>query len=150
MSRSDANWPRFYKVTAKTTEREIQEAASSFLALDGWRRIRTDLAHLRGMGVQEKGMADDLYIRYMGFTDQTYAKLANPLSQSACEIMWCEWKRRTGKVAAHQHAWHAQERARGALTLIAGIDFLPSVEGFMDWYFQSGLARKVRDQRRKA
>jgi hypothetical protein len=46
------------------SEAHIQETCSQFLAVDGWRRIRTDLKQLRGMGMQEKGMADDLYIRY--------------------------------------------------------------------------------------
>ena len=37
--------------------------------------------------------------------------------------------------------WHTKERARGALTLIAGEDFPASVAGFIGWYQQSGLQR---------
>jgi len=131
-------------------ERVIQETCSDFLALDNWRRIRTDLPHLRGMGVQEKGMADDLYIRYMGPPRKPLAHdtRVNALHLSAAEVMFIEWKRRTGKVMAQQHAWHATERAKGALTLIAGIDFTASIEGFMDWYYASGLSRRVKDKRK--
>ncbi len=124
----------------KISEKHIQETCSAFLALDGWRRVRTDLAHLRGMGVQERGMADDLYIRYIAGSDVHHTAE----SRMSCYVLWIEWKRRTGKVAANQHAWHAAERARGAFTMIAGLDFTASIEGFMEWYATSGLARKVR------
>lgn len=35
----------------KLLEKQVQQTCCEFLALDGWRRIRTDLGHLRGMGV---------------------------------------------------------------------------------------------------
>jgi hypothetical protein len=120
------------------------------LALDGWRRIRTDLQHLRGLGVQEKGMADDIYVRYGGFlANLNYSAMREMLPKKdelACltQVLWIEWKRRTGKAMAHQHAWHANERARGALTLIAGIDFVASVDGFMVFYKNSGLSRNIK------
>jgi hypothetical protein len=70
-------------------------------------------------------------------------------TELAClsQVMFIEWKRKRGKTMQHQHEWHQAERARGALTLIAGIDFEASTDGFMDWYYRSGLARQVRDQR---
>jgi hypothetical protein len=124
--RQERNVPR-------VTERQIQESCSEYLALDGWRRIKTDMPQLRGLGVQEKGMADDFYIRYNPGVVGRYA-----------EVMAIEWKRKTGKSMAHQRAWHDLERARGALTLIAGIDFVASIEGFQEWYRASVLCRKVR------
>ena len=132
-------------MTRPVSERDIQEACSDLLALDGWRRVRTDLPRLRGMGVQEKGMADDLYIRYCYKPGSELGRLLEkPRWRASTEVLWVEWKRRTGKVAAHQHAWHAAERARGALTLIAGIDFIASIEGFREWYMASGLNRRLK------
>lgn len=122
---------------AKVTERTLQETASDFLGLDGWRRIRTDLPHLRGLGVQERGIADDLYIRYAGASSGERVSRCD-------EILWIEWKAPNGVTAQHQLAWHEAERARGALTWIAGIDFPATIEGFQTHYFHSGLARKVR------
>jgi hypothetical protein len=131
------------------SEKHIQATCSDWLALDGWRLIRTDLPHLRGLGVSELGIADSLYIRY-GFPNETYFATAL--------VMWVEWKRikrtelkhagftgfREGptKKSKHQADWHDKERARGALTLIAGEDFPASIEGFCEWYAASGLQRK--------
>lgn len=135
-----------------TTERSIQEACCDLLALDGWRRIRTDLPHLRGLGVSERGIADDLFLRYV-FGEEMKAisglrkrgfripQCDEPRREDA-QVLFIEWKRKTGKAMQHQHDWHQAERARGALTLIAGIDFVASVEGFMAWYEKSGLMRK--------
>lgn len=147
-------------------ESTIQETCCAWLALDGWRRIRTDMKQLRGMGVQEKGMADDLFIRYHGFTGQfIHAAVANPECQSQSEALWVEWKRERGstslnpkralftraeKAMIHQKAWHAAERARGALTVILGEDCPATIEGFMDWYTDSGLLRKQGLRRKKA
>ena len=114
-------------------EADIQKACTDLLLLDDWRVIHTDLKHLRGMGVQEPGIADDLFIRYCG--------------GSATQVMWIEWKRidprglRT-KASQKQIAWHELERKRGALTLIAGFDFEPTTEGFKTFYQNSGLMRK--------
>lgn len=124
------------------SERSIQEACSSLLALDGWRRIKTDLGHLRGMGVQERGMADDFFVRYLGpIREEVYTGDWDG-TRVATNILWVEWKRKTGKAMQHQLDWHQAERFLGALTIIAGIDFLPSIEGFFEWYAKSGLMRK--------
>lgn len=137
------------------SERQIQETCAQLLSLDGWRRVRTDMAHLRGLSVQEPGMADDLFIRYglsyMG------APGSAPELRRADEVLWIEWKRERGstslnpkkalftraeKASIRQKAWHATERARGALTLIAGEDFPATIEGFCMWYRKSGLMRR--------
>lgn len=132
-------------MTPKISERQIQDASNQLMELDGWRVIHTDPRYLRGLGVQEKGIADELYVRY-----STGNKLYRDngcevtLPASSCQVLWVEFKRRTGKAMAHQRTWHDAERARGALTWIAGIDFTASVEGFKAHYLASGLARRVR------
>lgn len=134
------------------SEATIQKTCSDFLALDGWRRIRTDMKQLRGMGVQEPGMADDLYIRYIpALMCSRCPTVSGGCSncRSAASVLWVEWKRMTSwdaptKATKLQVAWHEAERARGALTLIAGIDFPASIEGFMEWYKGSGLSRNLR------
>lgn len=104
----------------------------------------------RGKGFGETGMADCLYVRYCNSANpnvpvpQTNRQMYNPLS----ELMWIEWKRvdgkgRTTKARDDQQDWHATERRRGALTLIAGEDFPATIEGFISWYSASGLRRRV-------
>lgn len=114
----------------KHPERDIESACTELLALDGWRCIKTDLPHLRGLGVQEKGMADRLYLRY----NATFDDLA--------EVWWIEFKTIRGKLSPEQIAWHEAERARGAMTWKAKIDFHPTVEGFLEKYAASGLMRR--------
>ena len=77
--------------------------------------------------VGEAGMPDCLAIRY---------------SDVPITVMWIEFKRPGGKPSQAQLVWHRDERARGALTLIAGVDFEPTIEGFMAYYAQSGLKRR--------
>lgn len=125
-------------------ERDIEKACSDFLALDGWRRICTDPPRMRGLGVQEKGIADCLYIRYRPRYEQ-FGPCTNVerLNLSASEVMWIEWKRPRGVTSKHQTAWHVAERARGALTLIASVDFPPTYDGFVEFYRKSGLLRRA-------
>lgn len=125
--------------TIKVSEVQIQKAADDFLELDGWRYVETDPKHLRGLGVSEKGIPDRLYLRY-GFNPKTmYGSIP---AKSTTQILWVEHKRKKGKAAQHQKDWHETERARGALVLVAGIDFEASLEGFVEWYEKSGLQRK--------
>lgn len=136
------------KPVVTPSEAQIQETCSSFLELDGWRALQTDPVsdRSRGKGFGEVGMADHLYVRYECRT-QINVKARLFYAQAKAEVLWIEWKRIKGKKATkpttHQLDWHQAERARGALTLIAGIDFPASIEGFMDWYVESGLRRKV-------
>lgn len=108
---------------------------------------------VRGKGFGEVGMADCLYIRY-DYMDEALRQLERlAVSDLPCDtatqlrvmtsILWVEWKRKGGKAAPHQKTWHAAERARGALTLIAGEDFEASISGFSKWYMQSRLRRRV-------
>lgn len=106
------------------------------LELDGWRRVRTDLKHLRGMGVQEPGMADDLFIRYV-----SVARAKEYENFGWAEVMWIEWKKKGGRAGDHQLDWQNNERYRGARVLLAGQHFAASIEGFRDWYKASSLMR---------
>lgn len=125
----------------KVSEADIEKTCTELLELDGWRTIKTDLKFLRGLGVQEKGMADRLYIRYgPSPRDIQRGSTKDNWLPEDCEVMWIEWKSATGKVAAHQKDWHEAERRRGALVLVAGVDFPASIEGFQDWYRSSGLS----------
>ena len=122
------------------SEADIARTCSDLLQADGWRMLITDPVsdRARGKGFGELGMADRLYIRY-GWTH-------DPHFSNAAEVMWIEWKRtvrgKPTKATPHQKAWHAAERARGALTLIAGEDFPATIEGFQAWYKASGLQRR--------
>jgi hypothetical protein len=118
------------------SERHIQETCSEWLSFDGWRRIRTDPPWMRGLAVQEKGIADDLYIRYGKHEAHEW------WNRAPADVLWIEWKKKGGNGAQHQLDWHQAERARGALTWIAGEDFPASIEGFQDWYRKSGLMRR--------
>jgi hypothetical protein len=128
----------------RLSEAHIQRTCDDFLALDGWRCVKTDLPHLRGLGVSEKGMADRLYIRYEAY-GQLFPGTVNAhraYARAYVDLMWIEWKSKNGTLKPHQQAWHDAERSRGALTLIAGIDFPKTIEGFQAYYRSSGLMRK--------
>lgn len=119
-------------------ERDIERTCSDLLALDGWRALKCDPVSRRewGKGFGEKGMADVLYIRYSaGGTPQSKPRCA--------EVLWIEWKTPQGKTSLHQIAWHRAERARGALTWIAGIDFPAGIDAFLKFYRTSGLMRRA-------
>ncbi len=109
-------------------EHMIEAECTRLLEQDGWRALRTDPVSDRGKGkgFGEKGMADHLYLRY----DAIYLR---------ANVLWVEYKSANGKPAKHQTEWHTKERARGALTWIAGVDFPASVAGFVDHYRKSGL-----------
>lgn len=126
-------------------ESEIERDCTQVLIHDGWRPLKTDPVsdRRRGKGFGELGMADYLYIRYQdavaGITSgRTWTTVE---CRANSQVLWIEWKRETGEAAPHQLKWHERERANGALTLIAGIDFPATVEGFMEFYAKSGLKR---------
>lgn len=132
----------------RKSEREIERTCTGILKRDDWRSLKTDPVSdkRRGKGFGELGMADYLYIRYWAANvhrkPEPYDGAANALHlASGNEVLWVEWKRHDGKAAEHQKAWHAAERKRGALVLVAGEDFPASVEGFHEWYLKSGLCR---------
>ncbi len=113
-------------------EIDIQRQCSDFLALDGWRLLRTDPVsdRRRGKGFGEIGMADCLYIRY------------GPILPAA-EVLWVEHKRPGGKLSPHQIRWAQEETARGGLVWLATWTFEPTFEGFVAHYRASGLLRRA-------
>jgi len=116
--------------SSRLREIDIQRQCSDYLALDGWRMLRTDPCsdRRRGKGFGEVGMADCLYIRY------------EPELQA--RVLWIEWKRPGCHPTPQQQQWHLAERARGALTWIAGVDFPADYDSFLLYYRQSGLLRR--------
>lgn len=114
----------------------IERDCTNLLEQDGWRSLRTDPVsdRGRGKGFGEPGMADHLYIRY-----SPHGSLA--IHREKTETLWVEFKSADGKLRKNQGPWHEIERARGALTWIAGVDFPASVAGFVEHYRKSGLNR---------
>lgn len=127
------------KRRAATSEAEIQRTCTQILMHDGWRALRTDPVsdRKRGKGFGEVGMPDYLYIRYTPF----HRMSPDGHYMSAGHILWIEWKKEGGTPEPHQLAWHADERSKGALTWIAGVDFPATVDGFVEFYAKSGLKR---------
>src|SRR5689334_7519680 len=127
-----------------TLEAPIQAEVTRILESDGWRALRTEPVsdRGRGRGFGTPGMADLLAIRYGSGTVEPWKPLG--LLAEGCCVLWCEFKRRKGGIISKaKMKWHQKERARGALTLIAGVDFDSSVDGFMRWYRASGLCRRA-------
>lgn len=124
-----------------TKESHIEQTCSEWLELDGWRTLKTDPVSRKewGKGFGEIGMADRLYIRY--HCGEIREPTLESRKRAFCDAMWIEWKSAKGRTRGEQIGWHAQERRRGALTLIAGEQFPKTIEGFMAWYRQSGLMR---------
>ncbi len=140
-------------------EKDIERACCDLLEADGWivRKMEKNFSERKRKSTGEKGMSDRLCIRYVP-RDQGKPQSAMPSGMA--EVLWIEFKRlvpqptrviekgrpkqrwpRSTQAAVHQKAWHAIERKRGALTLIAGEDFIASIDGFRDWYRESGLMR---------
>jgi hypothetical protein len=119
-------------------EHMIEAECTRLLEMDGWRALRTDPVsdRGRGKGFGEVGMADHLYFRYHV---QRCIEVVPELGES--EVLWIEFKSAKSKPKPHQIDWHTKERARGALTWIAGVDFPASVAGFVEHYRASGLNR---------
>ena len=140
---------------SEISEADIERTCTEWLALDGWRGLKTDPVSRRewGKGFGEPGMADYLYIRSRPSPREVHQDGQDPTNPRAigwwmsvkpcqAEVMWIEWKSKRGTSADHQRCWHQAERARGALTLIAGEDFPNTIEGFQQWYRSSGLMRR--------
>jgi hypothetical protein len=137
--------PAAHKSSAEQPSEALIEAeCTKILEADGWRSLRTDPVsdRGRGKGFGEVGMADHLYILYGGADEHAHTMMRGAQGRG-CVVLWIEYKRwHGGVVSKAQRLWHIKERARGALTLIAGEDFTASVDGFKEWYAKSGLQRR--------
>ena len=144
MRRNRGDKPEPQPQCEDTLEAPIQAEITLILESDGWRALRTEPVsdRGRGKGFGEIGMPDFLYMRYGSGTVEPWKPLG--MLAEGCEILWIEHKRRRGGVVSKaQIEWHMRERARGALTLIAGVDFDASVQGFTRYYKASGLCRRA-------
>ena len=114
-------------------ESDLERQIADYLALDGWytRHFELNYSERKQRSVGEKGMPDMLCLRYTG--------------TGWANILWIECKRPGGPVSRWQREWKEREKRRGATVLLMGIDFGPSLEGFVAWYEKSGL--QVRDLR---
>lgn len=140
------------------SEADIERTCTNMLVLDGWRALKTNPVsnRARGAGFGELGMADHLYIRYHdrpALAPDMERDNSVLVLHAPAQVIWIEWKRvksvcretqavKATKAAIHQMDWHTLERKRGALTLIAGVDFPATIECFREWYKSSGLMRK--------
>jgi len=114
-------------------ESDIEDAIISLLAWDGWRVFKFGWALTEAKReIGEVDSPDLLCVRYMG------------CSPGLAEIIWIEGKSLLGKASGMQKLWHDAERKRGATVLVAGVDFVASVDGFRRWYEASSLKRRVR------
>jgi hypothetical protein len=136
-------------VSDRSTVQAIRRAIMGVPALNHVRELLFKLISrcVRGKGFGEVGMADDLFIRYYDPRVDRTAWLEGDgtrWQRAQSQTMWIEWKAPAGTTSPHQLTWHQAEKARGALTVIGGIDFDLSdpVAGFALWYLESGLCRR--------
>lgn len=121
-------------------ESQIQRTVCDFLRAERWRvfEFEHEFSERKRKTFGEPGMPDVLAIRYNVLLDGSLD--GDPLEPWKGDIvLWIELKRidgrgRTTKARADQKAWHGAERARGALTWIAGEDFPATIEGFIEHY----------------
>jgi hypothetical protein len=115
-------------------ESDLERQIADYLALDSWyvRHFELNYSERKQRSVGEKGMPDLLCLRYHALPGWA-------------NLLWIECKRPGGPVSRWQREWKERERRRGATVLLMGIDFEPSIDGFVEWYEKSGLqARYLR------
>jgi hypothetical protein len=124
-------------------ESDLERQIADYLALDGWytRHFELNYSERKQLVVGERGMPDLLCLRYCPLADPSDPDAVIPWAN----ILWIECKRPGGPVSRWQREWKERERRRGATVLLMGIDFEPSIDGFVEWYEKSGLqARYLR------
>jgi hypothetical protein len=119
----------------RKSEADLERTCTQVLEMDGWRSLKTNPVSRRahGKGFGELGMADYLYIRY--------ETPPGTRRRGCAEVCWIEWKRPGTEAHPHQLDWQAAERNRGALVVLADVDFEATIDGFCAWYEASGLKR---------
>lgn len=114
-------------------EKDVQKACEDILQWDGWRlfRLERNWSPKKKKAVGETGAPDTMAVRYL---DGGYAR---------SQVVHIEWKRvKGGRLSPEQWDWHRKERARGALTWIAGETFEPNYESFKEFYEACGLCNR--------
>lgn len=126
-------------------EAQIETTCVAFMVAEGWRpfKMEQQFSEKKRKTTGEAGCADHLFLRYAVMPEDVPIE-----ARVLVDVLWVEFKRLTAKGKATkaspaQMLWHVCERARGAITWIAGVDFTPTIEGFRNHYAASGLARKV-------
>jgi hypothetical protein len=119
----------------KIKESAIQKAVMDYLQLDGWRCFHFeygfDERSKKTHG--EPGMPDLLCIRYFN---------ANKLAVGGAAVLWIELKSSEGCMTSEQRIWRQAETDRGGLVWAAGLDFLSTIDGWLEHYRKSGLNRR--------
>ena len=125
-------------------EKHVEEAVCNFLEIDGWRSLKQEqnFSDRKVKVTGERGMPDRLFIRYT-YPPGNSKLLAGHTEYSAslqamCGVIWIEFKAPGKLPRPEQTAWHATERALGALVMV-----VDSYDDFRRWYLGSGLARRV-------
>jgi hypothetical protein len=103
-------------------ESHVEQAVVELLQWDGWHvlKMEENFSERKMKRTGEAGMPDRLALRY------------HPDA-----ILWLEIKRPGKEPTPAQLAWHAAERARGALVIV-----IDSIEAGRAWYDTSGLRRR--------
>lgn len=122
----------------RLAERDIERTICDFLTAEGWtvRKMEQNFSERKRKVVGEPGQADRLAIRYQRPSLRVNVRVV-------CEVLWIEMKAPKGKPTPKQLEWHSLERARGAQTIIMGVDCPASITGFLQWYSDAGLRRRV-------
>lgn len=122
-------------------ESSLESGVATLMQLDGWRYFHTEYALTQGgRPVLEPNMPDALFVRYLSKVHGT-CMCAMQFGCCCAHTIWVEFKRVGKKPTGEQKLWHAAERKRGAIVLVAGDTFPATIEGFKLWYASSGLAR---------
>ena len=126
----------------RASEASIERTCTDWLKLDGWTIEHTEATYdaRRGRGVGQKGMADTLAMRPL--SPQLNRTLLTIFVGCQCQVLKIEWKAKGGQLSDAQRMWHIHQRALGFVTLVAGVDFPKSIEGFKAFYRSSGLMQK--------
>ncbi len=122
-------------------ETSLEQAIVDLLTYDNWRVFRFGWALTeakRELG--EVGSADLLAMRYADGDTECTCEVR--YGCACAQVLWCEVKSLRGRASGSQRLWHAAERKRGAMVIVAGIDFDADTESFLAWYRASGLMRR--------
>lgn len=130
--------------TALRLEADIERDCTNILIQDGWDALKTNPVsrRSRGAGFGTLGMTDHEFRRPAFTARYTMAHEGPTIAIHAlCELLFVEWKSEDGENARHQIEWQDNMRRKGFLVIAAKRDFPATVEGFCNWYENSGLKR---------